>query len=162
MRRAFAVGQVLALAAAAFAHAQAADPLHSPECDAQRAALEHALDEAASKRAGAAERLAAVRKRAIETCLGPERGGRERVGAPDPPIVVPAPVIEAPRAPVAALPAPVAAPQPAVVVPRPAVITACDPGGCWDSEGHRLNSVGPMIVGPRGVCTLQGGLAHCP
>jgi hypothetical protein len=53
-------------------------------------------------------------------------------------------------------------PLPALAIPRPTVITTCDPGGCWDSAGHRLNNLGPMLVGPRGPCTLQGGIANCP
>jgi hypothetical protein len=160
MRTACAVGQVLALLAAGFAHAQSGDPLHSPQCDAARSELEHAQDEAARKLPGSAQRLVAVRKQAIEACLGRESGERERVGAPDPPIVVPAPVIDAARA--VPVPAVVATPPPALAVPRPPVITTCDPGGCWDSEGRRLNSVGPVIVGPRGVCTVQAGLVNCP
>jgi hypothetical protein len=52
---------------------------------------------------------------------------------------------------------------PPVAVPRAAaVITTCDPGGCWDSEGRRLNHLGPMLVGPRGLCNLQAGIANCP
>jgi hypothetical protein len=62
---------------------------------------------------------------------------------------------------------PVLPPQPPVppaplVVPRASVITQCDPTGCWDSSGRRLNRVGPGLAGPGGPCTVQGNSAMCP
>ena len=158
MRRHAAVGQVLALAAAALAHAQGADPLHSRECDAARAVLESALDEAAHKTAGSAKRLAAARQQAMGACLGRESGERERSGAPEPPIVVPAPMMQVPRAP--ALPT-TPGPLPPAYTP-PAVVTTCDSTGCWDSNGRRIERLGPMLVGPRGACTEVGGTVRCP
>jgi len=144
---------------AAAATAVGQDPLRSPECGAARQVLERALDDAAARRPGARERLAQVRRQAVEACLGRESGEAVRTGAPDPVVVVPPPVIAAPRV---AMPSPPAPPPEALAIPRPPTITTCDPGGCWDSEGRRLNSVGPMLVGPRGVCTVQAGLVHCP
>ena len=158
MRVPRAVGQVLAVAAVALAHAQGTDPLHSPECDAARAVLERALDAASRKEAGSAEHLAVARKRAMEACLGRESGGRERAGAPEPALVVPPPVIQPPHARAGA---PVVAPPPPAYTP-PAVVTTCDNSGCWDSNGQRINNLGPMLVGPRGVCTVVGGTVHCP
>lgn len=82
----------------------------------------------------------------------------QRSGAPYPPISVPPPVISVPRP----QPAPsTAPPQPQLVIPRPAAITACDPGGCWDSDGRRLNQVGPILMGPQGPCSTQGGVVSC-
>lgn len=159
MRRRAAVGQVLALAAAALAHAQSADPLHSRECDAARAGLESALDAAAQKSAGSQERLAAARKDAMAACLGRESGTRERSGAPEPAIVAPPPVTQMPRP--LSPPATVAAPVPPAYTP-PAVVTTCDSTGCWDSNGRRINRLGPMLVGPRGACTVVGGTVQCP
>jgi len=49
-----------------------------------------------------------------------------------------------------------------VHIPRPVAITTCDAGGCWDSQGHRLNFMGPMLIGPQGLCSLQAGAVHCP
>jgi len=43
-----------------------------------------------------------------------------------------------------------------------AVVTACDAGGCWDSEGRRLERAGPLLLGPQGACTLQGALLNRP
>ena len=100
MRIRVAAGQILALAAAFAGQAQGADPLHSPECDAARAALER---------------------------------------PPDPPVAVAPPVYVAPP-----------------------VVTTCDSAGCWDSNGHRLNNLGPMLVGPRGACTVVAGTVQCP
>jgi hypothetical protein len=158
MRIGTAVGQILAVMLSAVAHAQSPDPLHSRECDAARVQLEHALDDASRKTAGSRERLAQARKQAIEACLGRESGERVRSGAPDPAVAVAPPVLVAPRA----LQAPaVVAPSPPAYVPAP-VITSCDAGGCWDSNGQRANSLGPMLVGPRGVCSVAGGVVHCP
>jgi hypothetical protein len=58
--------------------------------------------------------------------------------------------------------APVQPPPPPLRVDRPAVITACDPGGCWDSNGTRLNRAGPVLLGPTGACSVSGGFVHCP
>jgi hypothetical protein len=44
----------------------------------------------------------------------------------------------------------------------PPVVTACDLGGCWDSNGTRLNRAGPQLIGPRGACTTVGATVYCP
>ena len=46
--------------------------------------------------------------------------------------------------------------------PGPAVLTTCDATGCWDSAGARYNLQGPVLLGPGGACTQQGGLLICP
>jgi hypothetical protein len=48
------------------------------------------------------------------------------------------------------------------VQPTLVTITTCDPGGCWASDGSRLQRFGPNLVGPRGVCTVQASQLHCP
>lgn len=137
--------------------AGAPDPIHSRDCEAARARLEHALDEAAGKRAGADARLALARKQAGEACLGSDTGARVRVGAPDPAITVRPAEIEAPRT------LPVAPPTPPLPAPAaPAAVTTCDPGGCWTSDGTRVNRIGSQLIGPRGACTLQAGQVQCP
>ncbi|HUR90711.1 MAG TPA: hypothetical protein VMZ74_16620 [Ramlibacter sp.] len=155
----WAVGQALAIVLATAALAQSRDPLHSPECDAAREVLERALDDASRKGPGATGRLATARQDAIEMCLGREPGERTRSGAPDPPVAVAPPVMQVPRAP--PIPAVVASPPPPVYVP-PAVVTTCDTTGCWDSSGRRINSQGPLLVGPRGACLMVGGIVQCP
>jgi hypothetical protein len=158
MRIGAAVGQALAIVLATAAHAQSPDPLHSPECGVAREVLERALDDASRKLAGSAQRLGQARKEAIEACLGRDTGERARAGAPDPSIAVAPPVMQAPHAP--ASPA-IVAPAPPAYVP-PAVVTTCDASGCWDSNGRRINNLGPMLVGPRGACIVVGGIVQCP
>lgn len=141
--------------ALAAAHDEAADPMRSPPCTAARAQLEALL----AQPGAAGERLEQARRRTARECLGASDGGRQRSGAPQPPQVVP-PAIAIPRQPVQP-PVPAPAPPP-VSVPRPTAITACDPAGCWDSEGRRLNQMGPLLVGPGGVCSGLGGIVACP
>ena len=151
---------LLAAGAAWAANAQPTDRLDSPECRAARDELDAALDDPGFGRAERAQRLAVARKKASAICLGPGGARPQRSGAPQPVLTVPAPIISAPPLYPAMRASP--PPLPAVAVPRPAVVTTCDTGGCWDSDGHRLNNLGPMLVGPRGVCTVQGGIANCP
>ncbi len=137
-----------------------ADPLDSSECLAARAQLEQALAEPATAQQAHPQRLLLARRQAASACLGRESPGRERSGAPERAQSVPPPTISTRPA---RAPAPAGAqPQPALPIPRPTVITTCDPVGCWDSEGRRLNNMGPLIVGPRGLCALQGGQLNCP
>lgn len=149
----------LLLATPLAVHAQSEDPLSSRECTAARIELEAALNDKASAPRARAERLAAARSRAALACLGPASGQPQRSGAPQPAQVVPPPVIATPSAP-ATLPPP-APPVPQLAIPRPATITACDPAGCWDSEGRRLNQIGPFFMGPRGPCSIHGGAVTC-
>lgn len=45
----------------------------------------------------------------------------------------------------------------------PVTITACDPTGCWASDGTRLQRTGPQqLLGPRGPCVPQGPFLSCP
>jgi hypothetical protein len=53
-------------------------------------------------------------------------------------------------------------PPPPVAIQRPPAVGACDPGGCWDSNGNRLNRVGPNLMSPRGQCTTVNGIVNCP
>jgi hypothetical protein len=146
------------------------DPLHSAECESAQLALERGLQEAAGGNAAAREGLGAAREKAKEACLGRQAGHTERSGAPASPIMapapapapapVPAPVTPEPRA--AAAPDIIASPPPSQAE-RPVPITSCDPGGCWDSQGRRLNFMGPVLIGPQGsVCTVQGSTVQCP
>jgi hypothetical protein len=58
-------------------------------------------------------------------------------------------------------PTPAAVPGP-VRSPSPPLVTACDPQGCWDTEGRRLERAGPLLLGPSKICTLQGNVLNCP
>jgi hypothetical protein len=141
-------------------HPDVRDPMASPECSAARAELEQAENDPARGRPRPGDRVALAREKAASACLGGTDRQRERSGAPDPAQRVPPPAIGG------GAPAPPAlrgaAPQAPLEIPRPATITTCDPGGCWDSEGRRLNQTGPLLMGPRGVCTVQGATVTCP
>lgn len=135
--------------------AWAQDPLKSQECKAALDELERVVGEKSEGRERA-QRVASARRTAMVACLGRADGGATRSGAPYPPQVVAPPAIAG------APPLRTSPPAPPVAIPRPTVITTCDPAGCWDSEGRRLDNMGPLLIGPRGPCTVQGGLAHCP
>jgi hypothetical protein len=149
------------IAAPWVAQAQPGDSLLSGECALAQAELEAALDDKASNPQAPAQRLANARKQAAQACLGPSSGQRQRSGAPQPAQVVPPTVIAAPPVTPPSPPSP-AAPLPPLDIPRPATMTLCDPGGCWDNNGKRLNQVGPILIGPRGPCAMNGGVVTCP
>jgi hypothetical protein len=152
---------LLALLALAAVNARAQSPTlaDAPAC---REAL-NALDARATQRAPKPE-LEMLRRRAAAVCLG--------AGSASPP----AARAHAPQAvaPIAARPAAIAVPQP---VPRPLAppaapltppaapltLGACDATGCWASDGTRLSRAGAnQLLGPRGLCSVQGTLIHCP
>jgi hypothetical protein len=139
----------------------AADPMGSAPCQAARAELDAALSDASGGGPDRAKRRAQARREASRACLGPARGQPERSGAPYPAQTVPPPAISVAPANAPRLP-PVAPPPPALEIARPAQITNCDPGGCWDSQGRRLNQIGPVLIGPQGPCSTQGGVVTCP
>jgi hypothetical protein len=147
-----------ALALVAWAPVQgqgSTDPMATAECTAARQQLEQVL-----AAGGPRDRLDAARRQAALTCLGrPSPPAPQGRFVPPPVTVAPIAVPAAPSRPaVAAAPLP----APPVVIQRAPVITACDAAGCWDSDGKRHNQQGPLLVGPRGLCTLQGGLLNCP
>jgi hypothetical protein len=164
--------RLLALAIALTASAASAergDALGSLECRQALEALqarEAALPAAPETRAQGGVRQGpapdarwlALRRAAARACLGgrdeaPMRAQRATVA----PIVVP-PVVVATPAPPRARPT---MPPPKAVEPV-TVITACDAVGCWASDGSRLLRIGPNLQGPRGLCSVQGGVLHCP
>jgi hypothetical protein len=157
----YAFTLLLAAAAAAQARAQAPDPMSTAQCQAAREELDAVLNDATPMRR---QELAQARTRAATACLGRADEKGERSGAPQPPRAVPAPSISAlPQPNPATERAPSTAPPfPALAIPRPTVITTCDPAGCWDSEGRRLNQLGPNLVGPAGPCIAQGAAVNCP
>jgi hypothetical protein len=152
------IGPLLLAMATAAACAAEPDPLKSEACKAALAELEQVVGEPASD--SRARRVAQAREQAATACLGRSQGRGVRSGAPYPAQSVAPPVATVPR-PSPAL-RPVAPPPAAEPAPRAAVITSCDPAGCWDSNGQRLNRMGPLLMGPRGACTAQGGLVNCP
>jgi hypothetical protein len=155
----------------ASAAAASGDPLQAPECRQALAALHD--EEAAAASAPASVRadrrdaravdptLEAARRRAARNCLAsradPPLPGR----LAQPPLAVP-PVLGA-RPPLPATSStPVAIPTRPPGPPPLTSITSCDSGGCWASDGSRLNRVGPTLWGPHGACSVQGTVVQCP
>lgn len=147
MLRAFGLACALLLPPAA---AWAGDPLKTPACADALAQL----DAARQARAADTEQR---RAHAVRQCLGLQQPAAPRSQRwAQPPVAVPAPSFALPRPP---------APQPlppAVPIERPATVTACDPNGCWTSDGTRLQRIGPNLLGPGSTCSVQGAFAYCP
>ena len=162
------IAVVFALVASA-AGADSGEALGSPKClealeslRAHEAALPAAPQASVQadrrQRAAPIARLEALRRLAARACLGgrnvaPSRTQRD----PGPSIVVPPVVVARPLLPPTRPPAPATNPVGPVTV-----ITACDAVGCWASDGSRLHRVGPNLQGPRGLCSVQGGVLQCP
>ena len=147
---------LLAGGAAPAAHAQEAGLPESAGCKAAREDLESSFNDPAINRAERLARVKLAQQRTARACLGASHGPAQRSGAPQPAQAVPPPRF-------AAVPvAPASPPAPPPASSAPAAITTCDSAGCWDSAGRRLNSLGPMLIGPKGPCTVQGALVNCP
>jgi len=135
--------------------AQEGDPLKSPACGAALARLQSAR--AASSAPAAVE---ALRSEAASTCLGMGSAPSRPSRAIQAPIVVPPPRFEvAPALPALAAPS---LPPPPLAIDRPPTPAICDAGGCWTNDGSHLRQVPPNLIGPRGLCTQQGGQLYCP
>jgi len=151
---------LLALAIALHAGAQPAagspkpDPLKSDACGKALAALQAARAPDGDRTPAQVE---VVRREATQACLGGSGDARRPSPTAQAPIVVPPPTVALPRS----VP-PREVTPPAPPIERPPVITACDAGGCWDSDGRRLNRAGPLLIGPGGACVTSGLQVHCP
>jgi hypothetical protein len=156
--------------AAASSPAQRSDPMRSPECAAAMKTLDAAEQAAGGQRLDAegTRRLRALQRQAAKACLGEERTSPPRTGAR-----LQAPIsVNGVGAGVGVGAAPLRLPAPASVpvpIPAPAVdaarpwITSCDATGCWGSDGFRYQRQGEtLLIGPRGVCTMQGQSLYCP
>jgi hypothetical protein len=152
--------------------AQAVDTLQSNDCQQALEALraQEAAVVAARRAGGQSDaryqrspdpKLEELRRHAAHACLG----GRADSPPPSqrfaqPPIAVPPIAVARPALPPARPTEPVGL-SPKQAQP-PTFITACDPLGCWANDGSRLIRVGPDLLGPRGFCSVQGTLLHCP
>lgn len=164
MHRCRFVLALLATLTAGAGMAQGGDPLDSAACrqalDALRVQEDQARVSAADRdRRETAARLEPLRRAAARACLG-ARG--------DPPALpqrLAQPPVDVPRVPLprATVPAPAAPPAPVARPPAPpVVVTTCDAAGCWASDGSRLQRFGTNLMGPRGVCSVQGVVLSCP
>ena len=144
--------------------AQGGDPLDSPACRRALDALRTQEDQARADAPGqdrrqTAARLEPLRRAAARACLG------ARGDPPPAPRRLAQPPVEVPRVPLpqAAVPVPAGPPVPVPKPPAPpVVVTTCDAAGCWASDGSRLQRFGTNLLGPRGVCAVQGVVLHCP
>lgn len=140
--------------------AQESDPTLTPACRAALDALQ-AAEAASAPPASARARLQPLRQRAARACLG---GGR--ADPPPSPRSVQAPISVAPVviAPPAATRAPLPAPE--VTLPRPVgpptVVLSCDATTCRASDGSVLQRAGTALIGPRGLCRVEGHTLVCP
>jgi len=160
-----------ALLAAASAAAASDDPLQAPECRQALAALhdEEAAAASAPRPLGAERRdgravaptLDAARRRAGRSCLASRADPPVRGRLAQPPLAVPPVAGVRPPLPAASSPAPAIPTRPPGPPPLTS-ITSCDSGGCWASDGSRLNRVGPTLWGPHGACSVQGTVVQCP
>lgn len=112
-----------------------------------------------------AARLLPQRQRVADACLGglttsPPPSQRTWAGPPParpaqpPGLFVPTVKAPPPGAPVVSVPPPRFDP--------PVTLQHCTGSSCLASDGSTLTRVGPNLVGPRGVCTAQGGVVRCP
>lgn len=107
----------------------------------------------------AAEQLLPLRQRVADVCLG----GLTRSPPPSQHTWVSPPPVRPETSPLRARTP--ALPLPAVTLPRvevPVTVSNCNAATCLGSDGSTLTRVGPNLVGPRGVCTVQGVFLHCP
>ena len=137
-----------------------AQPQHTPQSAACGQALE-ALQAHESTRHGASAPDAqwqTLRRNAARTCLG-GTGDAQPTGQ------------RQLQAPISITTPPTAGGRPAAMGGQPALsrpatrpllsVTSCDALGCWASDGSRLTRLGADLVGPQGICTLQGTVLNC-
>lgn len=143
------------------------DPLQAPACVHARAELDEARAAVASPPPTSAQsrRIEQSRRAVARICLGEASVRAQPSGrmAQEPLAVTPVPGAPFRAATLAPSAAPTrVGPEPAGPAAPAAVLTACDASGCWDSQAQRLERAGPLLIGPQGACTAQGGLLHCP
>jgi hypothetical protein len=131
------------------------DPLQSPACLSAR----QKLDDAPAARQGLTPQLRALRQRVADACL------RAQADPPRPARLARPPEAVAPTlAPVPLMPAPpvLSVPTTPPAPPQPTQVMRCDDGGCWDSQGQRLNRSGHQLINPQGqFCAQQGTVLIC-
>lgn len=135
--------------------------IESGACQRALQVLEARESATAPDRSAAKAALEAARRQAATACLG----GRASAASAPPRAAQPATTLGAPPAAIRIAPPPlrpVLPPAPPRPAAAPLSISACDPAGCWASDGSRLQRVGPNLLGPTGFCTTSGNLLHCP
>ncbi len=134
------------------------DLMKTPECLAARQQLDQVLS-----KGGPRDRWEQVRQQAALKCLGVKAGPLPQGRFVPPPVAVEPIRLRLDSALTMATPAAtVTGSPPPLAIPRPPVLTTCDATGCWEANGGRYNRQGPVLLGPRGICTQQGGSLSCP
>lgn len=168
------LGLLSGLGVALSSLAQAPDTIQSPACrqalaevQAQETAAlngRNAKSPASAPAGPSPAGLLAMRERAARICLGPGTTGpspsQRTVQQPItvPPANSPRPTVTVPTAPTPTTTAPVVPLRSEPLL----TVVSCDATACWASDGSRLEKSGPNLIGPRGVCTLQGAVLRCP
>ncbi len=169
--RCITVNLALVSMAALSAPAQSAGLAEAEACrqalDSLQKQEESRRGQLAGARAAADQAVEVARRKAATDCLG---------GPADAPPAAPrlqAPLSVVPTAPLAAagsappsalgqlLPLPNPAANTLPVIRPPTTVNHCDSAGCWTSDGTYLMRVGPNLVGPPGLCSVQANLLFC-
>lgn len=111
-------------------------------------------------------RLLPLRQQVADACLGGVTTSPSPSRSTWPALAPSRPSTVAPTVPAVPRP-PQATPAPGTVIPPvrvegPVSIGHCNAATCVTSDGSTLTRVGPNLVGPRGLCTVQGAFVHCP
>ncbi|MED5622368.1 hypothetical protein [Ideonella sp. BN130291] len=147
-----------------------ADPLHTVECRDALNALQVEEERATASAASAPRQpprpgsaVDKARHRAARACLRSQADPPPAGRMAQPAVSVPSTSLPSAALPPMPRPAVPATPAPPVAMPPPpTVVTHCDAGGCWASDGSRVNRIGSTVVGPRGACTPMGATLVCP
>ncbi|RYX89878.1 MAG: hypothetical protein EOO28_31335 [Comamonadaceae bacterium] len=165
MKSSLCVMMLCAAAGAAGAATSAAavpDLMSTPECRQARTRFDAAFDQVKDRRPPTSPELDEARKSAAVACFGKAAAAAAHAGTRSPQPAVVVPQAAAASTPLPRVPLPSPGRQAPVEIGRPNHITTCDPNGCWGTDGSRLNRLGPELAGPRGICSVQGGVVACP
>ncbi|CAN5453592.1 hypothetical protein BH11PSE7_BH11PSE7_24750 [soil metagenome] len=161
VHRLFTLFVLTAAATGALPATPAPDLMDSAQCKSARQLFDAAFDAAKDRAPEAVARLDEARVRAAQACFGAASARPSGGRSPGPTIVTPQAAV-LPRNRMLSPPPVTATPAPPVPIQRPPTLGNCDPGGCWGTDGTRLNRVGPELNGPRGACVVQGTFVNCP
>ena len=162
-----------AAAAAAATTAVRAEVMQTAACSKALSAVEARTEAVLATRRqdpqaarGQDAQLMALRRESARACLGAEAGSPASQ-RPPPPSRAPLSVVKpVPAAPAVGVPPPASDSRssgtPSAASRPPLSVTSCDAAGCWISDGTRMPKAGAQLIGPRGLCTVQGGLLNCP
>ena len=113
----------------------------------------------ADRQRAVAKRLQPLRERVGRACLG----GLTTSAPPSQRTwVVPTPARPTAAAPTAPRAQAQRLPDPPPRAEAPVMVSNCNAATCLGSDGSTLTRIGPNLMGPRGLCTVQGAFLRCP